>query len=117
MENTEKLMTQLYEKAKSEQDKFVEELKKSTPEQIIEQAYELVMREDILITFEDNTYLEPKEIKALLKIPDVLSTCYNHWLDCDELHMEGLRDTISDFAGGYAKSLEAKHKKHNEPER
>lgn len=40
--------TLLYDKMKSELDKFIAELKTKSPEQIIELAYELTIKEDLL---------------------------------------------------------------------
>ena len=63
---TEELNISLYEKMQNEHREFVEKLKNSTPETVIECAYELVIREDILLSLEENE-LEPKQCKALLK--------------------------------------------------
>lgn len=91
--NTEYLRINLYEKAYKEQQEFIAELKKSTPEKIIEQAYELVMREDILMTFEDD-YLSPEQAKALLKLEYPLAACYRTWLknDCSSRRGEWKRE-------------------------
>ncbi|NLN49090.1 MAG: DUF3848 domain-containing protein [Clostridiales bacterium] len=115
--NTEYLRINLYEKAYKEQQEFIAELKKSTPEKIIEQAYELVMREDILMTFEDD-YLSPEQAKALLKLEYPLAACYRTWLKNDCSHMEMLRDTISDLGSKLVKeNMQKEHnkkKKHKE---
>ena len=118
MNHTEKLREQLYEKASKEQSDFIENLKHQPPEKIIEQAYELVMHEDILMTFEDD-YLTDKQIKELLKFDYPLSVCYDRWLKVDCSHMEMLRDTVSDFADSLIKEQDEKEKRHkkDEPER
>lgn len=118
MTSTEKLRDQLYEKASKEQSDFVENLKHQTPEQIIEQAYELIMHEDILMTFEGD-YLSDKQIKELLKFDHPLSACYDRWLKVDCSHMDMLRDTVSDFADRLIKEQEEKEKRHKKdvPER
>lgn len=115
--NTEYLRIELYEKAYKEQEKFVAELKKSPPEKIIEQAYEYIMREDILMTFEDD-YLSPEQVKALLKLEYPLAACYRTWLKNDCSHMEMLRDTILDLGSNLVKeNMKKEHnkkKKHKE---
>lgn len=114
----EDLQKQLYEKAAAQQQKFVQELRESTPEAIIEQAYELVIREDILIIFESED-LPKKQVKELLKLKEPISECYARWLHNDYSHMDMLKDTIGELADDLAKHSEEqkKAKKKHEPER
>ncbi len=87
----EDLRDLLYQKASKEQDAFVEHLKTLPPEQIIDKSYEKVMRDDILMTFEDD-YLSDKQIAELIKLDYPLSACYDEWMETDASHMEMLRD-------------------------
>lgn len=103
------LQTRLYEKAKSEMDTFIEELKHKPPDKIIEASYEKVIRDDILMIFE-NEELPKNQVKELLKLKYPLSECYNRWLKADCSHMEMLQDTIEDFAGDLVKHSEEKKK-------
>lgn len=50
----EQLNTALYEKVYAEQQEFISSLKTMTPENVIQYAYELVIREDILLSLEEN---------------------------------------------------------------
>lgn len=115
--NTEYLQTNLYEKAHREQQEFIAELKKLTPEKIIEQAYEKTMRDDILMIFENDS-LSPEQVKELLKLEYPLATCYHTWLKNDCSHMEMLYDTISDLGSKLVKENMKKEynkkKKHKE---
>ena len=115
--NAEYLRVNLYEKAFKEQEKFIADLKKLPPEEIIEKAYEYIMREDILMTFEDD-YLSPKQVKALLKLEYPLASCYSRWLDNDYSYMEMLQDTVSELGSKLAKENTEKErnqkKKHKE---
>ena len=115
--NAEYLRVNLYEKAFKEQEKFIADLKKLPPEEIIEKAYEYIMREDILMIFEDD-YLSPEQVKALLKLEYPLASCYSRWLDNDYSHMEMLQDTISELGSKLAKENMEKErnqkKKHKE---
>ena len=115
MSNTTDLRDLLYEKMYKEQEQFIEKLKHSTPEEIISASYEKVMRDDILMTFENEDFLDNKQIKELLKLDYPLSACYNEWMDNDCSHMDMLRDTVEDFAKRLVK--ENQHKKKDEPER
>ncbi len=115
---SELLRQTLWEKAAKEQSDFIDGLKLLTPEQIIDKAYEKVMRDDILLTFE-NDFLEDKQVAALVKLDKPLAACYDAWMETDYSHMEMLRDTIEDYADELIEENEAekKDKKKHEPER
>ena len=114
----ESLRELLYQKASKEQEVYVEHIKRLPPELIIEKAYEKVMRDDILMTFEDD-YLSDKQVAELIKLDYPLSACYEEWMDTDYSHMEMLRDTIDDYTQRLVKEHEAEkqNKKKHEPER
>ena len=117
MEQRNELKDLLYEKMSKEQDNFIEKLKHSSPEEIISAAYEKVMRDDILMLFDDD-FLDTKQTKALLKLEYPLSACYDEWLKNDYSYMDMLRDTVDDFSRELVKKNEqAKKKKRNQPER
>lgn len=119
----EDLRDLLYQKASKEQDDYIEHLKTLSPKEIIDKSYEKVMRDDILMTFENDymsEYLSDKQVKELLKLDYPLSACYEEWMDTDYSHMEMLRDTIDTFAQRLVDENEAekqKNKKRQEPER
>ena len=114
----EDLRDLLYQKASKEQDAFIENLKTLSPQKIIDKSYEKVMRDDILMTFEDD-YLSDKQVAELIKLDYPLSACYEEWMDTDYSHMEMLRDTIDDYTQRLVKEHEAEkqNKKKHEPER
>lgn len=117
MEQRNELKDLLYEKMSKEQDNFIEKLKHSSPEEIISSAYEKVMRDDILMLFDDD-FLDTKQTKALLKLEYPLSACYDEWLKNDYTYMDMLRDTVDDFSRELVKENEqAKKKKRHQPER
>lgn len=115
----ENLRDLLYEKASKEQQAYYDELKQMTPEQIIEKAYEIVMREDILIVFEDDS-LSDRQVEALAKLDYPLSACYDEWQKTDVTYMDRIRDVIDGVANDLIKKNEAekqKNKKRQDPER
>lgn len=117
MEQRNELKDLLYEKMSKEQDNFIEKLKHLSPEEIISKAYEKIMRDDILMLFDDD-FLDTKQMKALLKLEYPLSACYDEWLKNDCTYMDMLRDTVDDFSENLARNQEqAKKKKRSEPER
>ncbi len=82
-------------------------------------SYEKVMRDDILMTFEDD-YLSDKQVAELLKLDYPISACYNEWMDTDVSHMEMLRDTIDSFTQKLVDENaehQRKNKNKDEPER
>lgn len=116
MEQRNELKDLLYEKMSKEQDNFIEKLKHSSPEEIISKAYEKIMRDDILMLFDDD-FLDTKQMKALLKLEYPLSACYDEWLKNDCSYMDMLRDTVDDFSKDLVKEHEKAKKKRSEPER
>lgn len=118
-ESTKNLRELLWEKASKEQSEYINKLKTLSPEEIIKYCYEKVIRDDILLSFEED-YLSDKQIIALLKLDYPLDYCYNEWLSNDCSHMEMLRDTVEKGADILAEENEAKaqkDKRKHEPER
>ena len=114
----ENLKDLLYKKASKEQEDYIEHLKTLPLEQIIDRAYEKVMRDDILIAFEYNS-LSDKQIKALSKLDYPLSACYYEWQKNDVTYMDRLLEVVDDYANDLVNKAEEKqkHKKRNESER
>ena len=49
MTDTEKLSEQLYDKALNEMNAFLDDLKTKPPEEIIENAYKITVRQDLMM--------------------------------------------------------------------
>lgn len=97
----------LYEKVRNEYESFVSELKKMTPEQILEHSYEKTIKEDILNLFE-YANLEHKEAKALYLTKYPLDAVYQKWLDTDVSYMDMLRESMEDKAKEAVGEMQAK---------
>lgn len=80
----------LYEKLYAEQNGFIESLKNSTPENVIQHAYELVIREDILLSLEENG-LDARQCKALLRERKPLDKLFLAWEKHEGDHMNEIR--------------------------
>lgn len=93
----EQLNTALYEKIYAEQQEFISSLKTMTPENIIQYAYELVIREDILLSLEENN-LEAKQCKALLREKKPLDKLFLAWEKHEGGHMTEILDCIENKA-------------------
>lgn len=106
--STEELQNLLYEKVQQEYDEFIKDLKKLPPEKIIENSYKKVMFEDIVMSFEgEDSYLDKKQLIALLKFKCPLYVCYEAWMDTDYTYMDMLRDSITEYIDREIKETKA----------
>lgn len=86
----------LYERASAEYRAYLDDLLTKDPQTIIDNAYQVVMKADILLLLEDHN-MELPEIDVLLMLESPLDTIYQEWLDADTSHMDMLRDTMDSF--------------------
>lgn len=91
--NAEELNTQLYEKMKTEQDKYRDWLLTQKPTEILNHTYEYAMREDIVAAMEE-LELTPKQAKALQRSPCPLDDVYKEFQGRETEHMDTIRDSI-----------------------
>lgn len=96
----------LYEKMANEYDDFLKQTAALPPEQILDHAYEKVMKEDILSLCEECN-LEQKEAKALYKSKCPLDKVYQEWLHNDFTYMDMLRDTLDTSAEKSVKEMQS----------
>ena len=94
---SEELNTALYEKMFAEQDAFRKELLAQAPGEILKQAYEYTVREDILISLENND-LTDEQASALLKSPSPLGYIFSEFESRETGYMETVLDCITDSA-------------------
>lgn len=99
----------LYEKVQAEYDAFIEELKRMTPEQVIDKAYEKVIKEDLVTEIQHGS-LEQTEAKALYREKYPLDRMYQEWLDTDVSYMDLLKDSIDDTAKKAVKEMKEKQR-------
>ena len=85
---------QLYFKMKKELESFKADLMTKSPKEILEGAYELTMKEDLLCIFEMEDRFSDKECRALLKCKAPLDYLYQEWMDTDVTYMDMLRDSV-----------------------
>ncbi len=110
-EKSEDLKQKLEEKLELEYKKLVEKLKKCTPEEIIDRAYELTVKEGIIGQIKEMN-LDETELKALIKQDDLLSECYEDWRNADgqlcEIVYPTIVDTIDIITAEYEKENKQK---------
>lgn len=69
-------------KLRDEYNAFVEETKKLTPQEIVDRAYQLTYKYDLMTCISECDFSEG-EFKALLECPDALEVMYNEWIYMD----------------------------------
>lgn len=89
----EDLNTQLYQKMFVEQEQFHNELLGMSPQDILDNAYKYVIREDLLISMEFNDLTE-KQCKALLMSETPLADLFTSWDNHEDNHMDEVWDVI-----------------------
>lgn len=82
MDLEEILKEELIEKVEKELELFKQKLKKMTPKEIIESAYELTVKKEIISGFQE-MYLDVEELKPLLKEDNILDKFYKDWENSD----------------------------------
>lgn len=92
---------QLYEKARQEQDAFRDELLTRRPEEILDKAWEYLVREDILVAMEYNE-LDDEQAQALLELPDTMSDLCGTIMEKDTRQQEVIWHEIEQRANALA---------------
>lgn len=98
----EELNTALYEKMFSEQERFRAWLLAQPPEEILNHTYEYTVREDILLSVEENSFTD-RQAKAMLSSPAPLSDVFKEWEKKETGYMEDIRQTVEDRANDVIK--------------
>lgn len=93
----EELNTALYQKMFAEQDTYRKWLLTQTPEEILNHTYEYTVREDILMSLENND-LTDEQASALLKSPSPLGDIFSEFESRETGYMEMVLDCITDKA-------------------
>ena len=95
MNKIEEMKEKLFTKLEHELKNFKQDLKQKTADEIIENAYELAVKSEIISEIKEKN-LDEKEIKALLKEKDLLSEFYEDWRNSDGRLGEEISYTMDD---------------------
>ena len=83
--------TALYKKVQAEYDDFIAEMKCQSANEIIESAYQIVIKDEITVFCRDcSPKLTDRQFEALLSSKDTLHEIFEQWCKNGELH--GLAD-------------------------
>lgn len=92
--NNEQLNTALYEKMFAEQETYREWLLTQPPEEILNHTYEYTVREDILMSLENND-VSDEQAAALLKSPSPLGDVFKDFENRETGYMDIVLDCIT----------------------
>lgn len=94
------LEDQLYERMSHENEAYLAELKTRPADEIINSAYQIACRENILYLFEEETPLNVRQLQVLIEMSSPLRELYEDWCGRDSNEMELLRGSIEDSTSG-----------------
>ena len=89
------LKAKLDNKIDKEYEDLLADLRNSTPQVIIERAYEKVSKEEMIYRIKEKDYTI-NELKILLKQDNLLQECYDEWLDNDGGFHQVLEDSVDE---------------------
>ena len=93
----------LYDRAKAEFDARMEEIAALPPKEILDHAYEKVIKEEFLGELEQG--LDEWETDTLLTYPQPLAVLFSEWMDNDYSFLDCIVDTMQDTVQRREKEL------------
>ena len=96
MSTTEERAQMLYDKALTELNTYLENMKTKPPQEIINSAYQIVNKQDLLMILESAEFT-PAELNVLNELEHPLQVLYEEWLPVEDRHMEELRDSVQSY--------------------
>lgn len=94
MAKRKSLEDRAYEKINREMNEYLAEIKTKSPEEIVEAAYEITYKNEILGMFECEGAFNDKQSMAILKTKNALDYLYQEWLDYDGSVLDELRGSV-----------------------
>ena len=79
----ELLKEELIKKLLKEFEKYKDSLKDKTPEEIIQNFYELTVKQEIIDVYDFDLGYSKEDLKMLIKEPNLLDQGYDEWLSFD----------------------------------
>ena len=95
MTKRKSLEDRAYEKINREMNEYLDEIKTKSPEEIVEAAYEITYKQEILGMFECEGAFNDKQSMAILKTKNALDYLYKEWLDYDGSVLDELRNSVN----------------------
>ena len=92
----EERMEKLWERLQSDNESLKDTITQKSGFEAYERAYEICIKNDILMLFEESD-ISARKIDTLLSFKHPLDAMYQEWLDTDVSHMDMLRDTVENL--------------------
>ena len=93
------LAERVYDRVTLAYEDFLDELKKKTPEKIIDEAYKIILFSDIQTSLDPVTSnFDTEQLKALKSLADPLWSLYQEWQSRDDTRMDDITEAIRDAA-------------------
>ena len=94
----EQIRKELYEKMQKEISDFKAELRTKTPDEIINSAYEIALKDEMICNFYPGCLVfDIEDIKRLNKCKYPMQELYDDWMDSDTNINSLLEDNIDEF--------------------
>ena len=87
---------QLIDRIHAEHEAFLAKLRKKPADVIIDYAYEICYREELISILEAD-YMTEEEIAKLLKLPNPVGFLYDEWLKTDASVVEMLEEVVTNY--------------------
>ena len=113
VKNTSKLKDELMKKLENEYSEFKEQFMSLSPKEAVDNAYELVVKQEILDSFNYDMSYDKEKLQALLKQDNLLSQAYDEWRSTDGNLREALQysvDNVVEMAVEDGKELKLSNK-------
>ena len=113
VKNTSKLKDELMKKLENEYSEFKEQFMSLSPKEAVDNVYELVVKQEILDSFNYDMSYDKEKLQALLKQDNLLSQAYDEWLSTDGNLREALQysvDNVVEMAVEDGKELKLSNK-------
>ncbi len=91
----ENLINKVYKKLDTENTRFKESIKKLNPSVIIDCAYEITIKNEIVNDFYSCDYNDMSKLRALLYRENALDYLYQEWIKTDGYLFDTLKESVT----------------------
>ena len=93
VKTTGELNEELYRKLSKELEEYRKELLSQTPDEILKQAYDYVIRQDIVLSLEYHD-VNARQAQVLLRTDNALDAIFTKWENLETDHMDHIQNAV-----------------------
>lgn len=108
MAKKKSLEDRAYKKIKRELDEYIADIKTKSPTEIVEAAYEITCKREVVSLFEWECAFSDKQSKAVLKTKNALDHIYQEWVEYSETGLDALKDSVKETLNNQYEHIKAK---------